>query len=246
VDCVIKIIRGPDEGQQFQCSGTEAVVGRSPRSQVRLTSPAASYEHAIISRNGDEFFIENLSAAGTFVNDERITGKVRLRARDQLRFGPETVARVEAVPTSGSSPGRRRALLFLFIAVMAALLILVVADPFSASTPQTSSRASFAKLDAWTQSEVEQQQLPLEAQQLLREAWRLETSGDRTASVKVWRRLAVLLASQQNFQNLDETSRKYATALQRLESKQVPPPKLADDEMAAALVQFVARMSRAK
>jgi pSer/pThr/pTyr-binding forkhead associated (FHA) protein len=248
VECVIRIIKGPDEGQRFECSGNEAVVGRSPRSQVRLGSPTASYEHAVITRNGDDYYIENLSAAGTYVNEERITGKVRLRSRDQLRFGTDTVARVESVPAGGGGSARRRWLLVALLVMILAGGAVLLLDPFAAPQQRLNIRGAYPKLESWTQEEVRAKSLPREAHALLVEAWRLEMSGDKTSASKNWVKLSVLLDGVEQRTGYQQLAQKDPTALERLAS---PRPGGGDaeftgDEMGAALVQFVSRMARTR
>src|ERR1051325_11585441 len=98
MSCTLKITAGPDTGQLHECTTDQTLLGRSPRCNIRLSSPAISFEHALISRTGDEFFIENLSAAGTFLNNQRLAARPRLRAKDQIRLGPDTILRVESLP----------------------------------------------------------------------------------------------------------------------------------------------------
>src|SRR5436305_1766650 len=119
MDLTLKSVAGPEKGQEFVCSGPETYLGRSQRCTIRLTSAAISFEHALISRQGDAFFIENLSANGTLLNNQRLGGsatasgagapaKTRLRQKDTIQLGPETVLHVESLPAaaSGSSPKR--------------------------------------------------------------------------------------------------------------------------------------------
>jgi pSer/pThr/pTyr-binding forkhead associated (FHA) protein len=246
---VIRIIKGPEEGQRFECSGAESVVGRSPRSQVRLASSTASYEHAVITRNGEDFYIENLSAAGTYVNEERISGKVRLRSRDQLRFGAETIARVESVPSGGTAGGRRRWLLIAFVTMLVIAVGLMLFDPFSTPPQHINMRAAYAKLEGFSHEEVQSRMLPTEAEVLLREAWRLEMSGDKSRANTLWLRLSVLLDGVEQRTGYQSAAQRDPHALERLASppaKGAPAGEPGNDEMGAALVQFVSRMARAR
>jgi len=40
MDCTLKIIAGPEAGQEFVCAGPETYLGRSQRCVVRLSSGA--------------------------------------------------------------------------------------------------------------------------------------------------------------------------------------------------------------
>jgi len=249
VDCILKITKGPEEGQEFRCSVNETIVGRSPRSQVRLSSQTISYEHAIISRLADEFVIENLSANGTFVNDERITGKIKLRARDQLRFGQETLCRVEAVP--GAAMTSQRRVLMIVAAVSVTLtIILLIAATLSSSQAGVNLKLAYSKLDAYMGEQVEQKHLPPQSREMMRQAWRLEMSRDRASSVQIWRDLNILLASREVEAQMGFLQALHANpkALSQIasEDKRIAALPSTDEEMKAALIQFVARMAAGK
>jgi hypothetical protein len=240
MECVIRIVAGPEAGQEFRCAGAEAVVGRSPRSAVRLTSPSVSYEHAVVLRGvGGEYYLENLSANGTYLNNERLAGRARLKTKDQFRVGDETVARVESLPAAaGGGGGSRRLLLGLLVALLVVGLAVVIIDPFSGGGRQN-WRLAYGRLDDWARGEVENRRLPADTARLLEEAWRLESAGDREAAAKAWLRLRVLLASSEETRGYQGQPQ----ALTRLMQEQAPAAATEDD-MAAALVEFVARMAK--
>src|SRR4051812_9223772 len=108
MNCTLKIISGPEANQEFTLGGGESFVGRSQRCSVRLSSPSISYEHAVITRDADDYFIENLSANGTYINNERITARTRLRSKDRIRLSPEVSARVASLPTTAKNSSMRR------------------------------------------------------------------------------------------------------------------------------------------
>ena len=246
MDCVIKIIQGPESGQEFRCSATETVVGRGPRSHVRLSSPSISYEHAVVVRNSNEFYLENLSASGTFLNDEKVSGRVKLRARDTMRLGQETIARVEALPKAGVELGRRRLLIIAVIAMLILLVVVLVTDPFTPAQSNINWQHVYVKLDEFVHQETSAGKLPSEVLGHLEQAWRLREAGDTVAAGKEWVRLHVLLAGLEDRIGYQADADMYRRALGNLLS----PPKDAaapdHDQMAAALVQFVARMARGK
>ncbi|HUO07310.1 MAG TPA: FHA domain-containing protein [Phycisphaerae bacterium] len=245
-DCVIKIIQGPESGQEFRCSATETVLGRSPRSHVRLGSPSISFEHAVVLRNGNEFFLENLSASGTFVNDEKISGRVKLRARDLVRLGQETVVRVETLPSVGVELGRRRILVIAVLAMLVLLVVLLVANPLDQRPANIDWQHVYTRLDNWVHAQANAGRIPQEAAFHLEQAWRLREAGDSAGANKEWIRLRVLLAGIEDKTALQAESDSDRTALARL----LNPPKEdagrtpTDDQMGAALVQFVSRMAR--
>ncbi len=195
MDCLIKIVKGPGEGEEFHCAGGETVLGRSARSHVRLESPTISFEHAVITRNGDEFFLENLSASGTFVNNERISGRVKLRAKDQLRPGQETVVRVEAVPAGSGEESRRKWLMGGVVAMIVLFMIVIVWDPHSGNSGTINAKKAYEQLDAWLRDVTAADRLPAEVQDHFEKAWRLRMAGDMADSGKEWQRVGILLAT---------------------------------------------------
>jgi pSer/pThr/pTyr-binding forkhead associated (FHA) protein len=246
MDCVIKIVKGPGEGEEFHCATGETVVGRSPRSHVRLVSPTVSFEHAVIMRLGDNFFVENLSASGTFVNDERISGRVRLRAKDRLRLGQETVVRVEAVPAGGGDAGRRRLLIVAVVVMVAALIAVVVLDPMGQKSSSGNWRGVYAELDAFVHQEVAIGRLPVEAEEHFEKAWRLRESGDAAGASDEWLRLRILLAGAEEKTGYQAAADANRHALADLfhPPKDAPVPNA--DQLAAGLVQFVEQMTPKK
>lgn len=68
----------------------ETLLGRHAESDVLLTEGHASRRHAKLVLMPDGAWLEDLgSSNGTFINGERITGRVRLSSGDRLRFDVE-------------------------------------------------------------------------------------------------------------------------------------------------------------
>jgi pSer/pThr/pTyr-binding forkhead associated (FHA) protein len=223
----------------------ETILGRSPRSVIYLSSPSVSYEHALISRTGGEFFLENLSANGTYLGQERITGRAKLRTKDQFRIGEDTVARVESVPSAGSSNPRRRLLLIIVTVMVLLLLAAVVIDPFS-NTLQPNWLRAYDRLQEWTQREVAAGKLPPETARLLQEAWRQESAGDRADAAKTWTRLHVMLADVEAANGIQSDPQQERQALALLMAGESKSLAMSEEEMEAAMVQFVIQMERKK
>jgi len=73
-------------------------VGRSPENALRLVEGSPSRRHALLSISAGSAWVQDLgSVNGTYVNDRRIDGKVRLHSNDRLRFDIEEYAfRIES------------------------------------------------------------------------------------------------------------------------------------------------------
>src|SRR3982750_4092589 len=101
MDCLLRVIEGPDKGREFPISAGAHLIGRGNRAALRLSPEDVSWEHAVVTRDGAEYYLENLSALGTWVGDAKISGKVRLRPRDKVRLTKDTVLRLDAADGGG-------------------------------------------------------------------------------------------------------------------------------------------------
>ena len=245
MDLTLKIITGPEAGQEFICSGPEIYLGRSQRCLVRLGSPSVSFEHALITRVGDDFFVENLSANGSQLNNERLLAKTRLRAKDQIRLGPDTVTRVESLPAAAAAGSHRRLLLAGFVALLVVGLAIVVLDPFS-SNSSTSWLGVYRLMQQWSLDQVARNGMPQDLPALLADAWRLESVGDRSAANPAWMKVQVKLddwdrkvEAAERQQGLPEPSPS-TRGLEQLKSGQ--KTALPDSDMRVAFKHFVKKM----
>ncbi|HUG93750.1 MAG TPA: SpoIIE family protein phosphatase [Planctomycetaceae bacterium] len=94
----------------------ETVIGRLPDCTIQLQSNMVSRRHARVVREGDRVFVEDMgSGNGTYVNGQRIEGRVELDHDDRIKLGPILLRfETERVPESeetlsedGSSDDRR-------------------------------------------------------------------------------------------------------------------------------------------
>jgi pSer/pThr/pTyr-binding forkhead associated (FHA) protein len=114
------LYRDGDDGQRlfvFEPGLTNASVGRQPPADLVLGwDDQVSRLHAQFQRvqDGWEVVDDGLSRNGTFVNEERLKGRCRLKDGDALRFGTTTVTfrspkREQPVPTDrGETPAAVR------------------------------------------------------------------------------------------------------------------------------------------
>jgi pSer/pThr/pTyr-binding forkhead associated (FHA) protein len=69
--------------------GSEATLGRGQGCQVQLADPMVSQLHARLFRSDRGLHIEDLgSTNGTYLNDRKVGGPVRLKKGDRVRVGP--------------------------------------------------------------------------------------------------------------------------------------------------------------
>ncbi|QDF03737.1 FHA domain-containing protein [Myxococcus xanthus] len=79
------------QGTPVAVSSERFTIGRGPRCSLVVKSERVSREHAVVTRVGDEVFIEDLNSSnGTWFNNERIT-------RQQVSDGDEYMLGTEAV-----------------------------------------------------------------------------------------------------------------------------------------------------
>ena len=82
---ILKVIQGNSPGKKFDLECARSILGRSPDCEVVLDVAAVSRRHAVVTREADQFFIEDMgSRNGTFVNGQRVLDRAPLRDGDQV------------------------------------------------------------------------------------------------------------------------------------------------------------------
>jgi serine/threonine protein kinase/pSer/pThr/pTyr-binding forkhead associated (FHA) protein len=77
------IVQGPARGRSFALSGDGLELGRQ---QVDPDNTTISRRHAVLRRRGDDFWLEDLSVNGTWVNNARVKGEQMLSTGDCIRI----------------------------------------------------------------------------------------------------------------------------------------------------------------
>ena len=82
------IHEGPVQGEEFALENVSTTIGRAPTNDLVINFPAVSGIHARITREGNNYFLEDLgSSNGTFVNGEQISGRYLLSSGDRIGLG---------------------------------------------------------------------------------------------------------------------------------------------------------------
>jgi two-component system, cell cycle response regulator len=90
-------LTGRQQGAVFPLQGLELELGRDPSRAVHLDDDAVSRTHARLVRRPDGIYLTDAgSTNGTFVNEERVTGEVKLEDGDHVRLG-NTIVRFSMV-----------------------------------------------------------------------------------------------------------------------------------------------------
>lgn len=243
MDCIIKVIKGPDTGETARLQPGSNLIGRSPKAALRLKSQDISWEHCTITRSGDDYVAENLSALGTYLDDAKLTGPVKLRPRDQLRLSKETVLRFEAVGNDAGLLAGRRGILVTLIVVLLAVLSLIVWDVLTPPKLADDWTGAYNSLEPWVTQETRARHLPADTAVLFRDAWRLEQAEDYEKSAAMWLRLQMALDSVEGSRALQKVSADNPSALQHLltPARNIAQRQALDEEMPAAFTQFVKR-----
>jgi len=89
---LLTVLTGPEKGAVFSFTTLEATIGRAEDADISIPDMGLSRVHARISRKAGGFFLGDLgSTNGTFVDDARIDGEVRLPVGARFRLGQRTV-----------------------------------------------------------------------------------------------------------------------------------------------------------
>lgn len=108
----IVIGRGPSPQKEYTLNQTETTIGRSASNKIALPDPEVSRRHARIVRESGRYYVEDWgSTNGTFVNGQRLTGRMRLNDGDRIALGDAVVmifhdAAAEEMPTVLTPPVR--------------------------------------------------------------------------------------------------------------------------------------------
>jgi pSer/pThr/pTyr-binding forkhead associated (FHA) protein len=95
------------EGQTFQLSQRQTLVGRSRRCTIVLNSRLASREHCVLERSGAALtLIELGSKNGTWVNGERVTRRRQLATGDEIRIGSDHLEVIDNYKPNEGEPRR--------------------------------------------------------------------------------------------------------------------------------------------
>ena len=103
----LRVESGDRAGTRFELREDEAVIGRSPGSDVNLPDDGLSREHAVVLRNAESgiFTIEDLqSSNGTKVNGKRVRA-AELCHGDEIQLGRTVFRFLEpGLPVAEASP----------------------------------------------------------------------------------------------------------------------------------------------
>ncbi len=103
----LTVLEGPDSGKSILLTGKELYIGRdASSSSLVLSDTEASRQHARVSiYDGGVIHIEDLgSSNGTYVNEEKISGPMKIGPGDRVRLGSTVLNLVPAEQTASAAP----------------------------------------------------------------------------------------------------------------------------------------------
>ena len=84
----LRVVQGKDRDRRYELADREILVGRDQGCQIVINDDSVSRRHARLLLANDTCTVEDLhSRNGTYVNGEKIDGRVTLRNRDRLEIG---------------------------------------------------------------------------------------------------------------------------------------------------------------
>jgi signal transduction histidine kinase/pSer/pThr/pTyr-binding forkhead associated (FHA) protein len=82
------VIKGTDEGKQFDIEGPRLEIGRDATNRIRLHDTEVSRRHAQLDEIGEGYTLRDIgSVNGTFLNNQKITKAATLKPGDRVQIG---------------------------------------------------------------------------------------------------------------------------------------------------------------
>ena len=95
------------DGAVFPVGEARCLIGRLPGCDVQLAVPDVSRRHAMILREGHDWWLMDAgSRGGTWLNQTRLTGSARLQAGDLIGIGSLVLTFLPMEPAPAGSAGR--------------------------------------------------------------------------------------------------------------------------------------------
>jgi len=99
---------GPQAGKKYDLRAERTVMGRHPECQIVIDVGAVSRQHAVVVRDGNDYYLEDLkSRNGTFLNEEqtKIEGRRQLKPGDVVRVCEVSFTFHDDAPPMPFKPG---------------------------------------------------------------------------------------------------------------------------------------------
>jgi ABC-type multidrug transport system ATPase subunit len=103
-DGKLVVEEGFSPGREFELTQPQIVIGRDEANDLTIPAPSISRRHALIVRQGNRYFIEDLNSGnGTFVNGQRLEQRHPLLPGDKIGLGRSVILRFIPPPALASA-----------------------------------------------------------------------------------------------------------------------------------------------
>lgn len=195
----LAVTTGPDEGKSCEVDGGSCLIGRSDSAELRLEDESISWEHARVVEEGGKVFLENLSALGTSVRGQKVSGRHRLQPNDEIELSNRCKVKIEirvTGVTKSSSSGSPTTLIAVVVGAILTLAVIWVLLQSAAGPPASQRQPTGSNwVQAYTIFDdvlgdwVAQGWVSGEFHDRFNEAWRKERAGDRAGAGRIWAEL---------------------------------------------------------
>lgn len=202
MEFLVEIVTGADAGKAVRVGEKPLLIGRSDAAGIRLTDESVSWEHATIRVTDGKLSIENLSALGTKLRGQKLSGVTRLGLGDEVELSPQCRLKVSPMDAgAGSSMSPLTVLLLILVLLLGGGGIAVAValknqgPPPIAATDENwanAARELEQRLDVWATS----RKVPEKMLAVFQDAIRLERAGDTATAAVRWRALSAALLTQ--------------------------------------------------
>jgi len=100
------VVKGRPEGMEIPLPMPQFLIGRDPRCNLRPNSESVSKLHCAILHRKEGVFLRDIqSTNGTFLNNDRIQGEVKVKDGDLVKVGPLVLAvKIDVAEPVAASP----------------------------------------------------------------------------------------------------------------------------------------------
>jgi len=155
----LQILNGSQKGKGIKILSSKILIGRSSQCDLIFKEdPLCSPEHALVSKEGDSYFVESLDGKNPVLLNKKAIQKVQLKQKDEIQIGkiklrfiqksvtkPALVRPQQVSPKKSFNPAR----LILVFLILGALALVLLED----SPPKDQARK--LRLEADILEEVE-------------------------------------------------------------------------------------------
>ncbi|MDR0868596.1 MAG: FHA domain-containing protein [Planctomycetota bacterium] len=195
---LVEVTTGKSAGKFVYLEDKPVLVGSSPMAALSLTDDGVKAEHALVSREGEQIWLENLSSGGTLLNGRTLTKRAMLMPDDVFTVADDVELTLRSTAEKGGGSGLTWFLVALIFVVLAgAGLAAAVAAKKTGGWQRRAATQDWhgafmqleTRLHQWRQKNI----VPAELEQDFREAWFRDCGGDSANALFLWQKVKLEL-----------------------------------------------------